>query len=142
MNELIQQISNIPQGIENQIAIETSQASITYVGLAERVKTLSLWLKEQKANSVALHADNSIDWIVVDLACQMAQLILTPIPLFFTQAQYDQLLLSVQPNILFSQQNINFGERCNCEQVALSTYKLAQEKKLEAPNGTAKIIYT
>jgi long-chain acyl-CoA synthetase len=142
MNELIQQISNIPQGIENQIAIETSQASITYVGLAERVKTLSLWLKEQKANSVALYADNSIDWIVVDLACQMAQLILTPIPLFFTQAQYDQLLLSVQPNILFSQQNINFGERCNCEQVALSTYKLAQEKKLEAPNGTAKIIYT
>ena len=93
MNKLIQQLSNIPKGFENQIAIETSGSIITYTGLAERVKTLSLWLTNQGVNSVALHANNSIDWVVVDLACQMAQLILTPIPLFFTQSQYDQLLL-------------------------------------------------
>ena len=142
MSELIQQLSNIPQGLEHQVAIETSDAGITYADLAARVKTLSLWLQVQKFDSVALHADNSIDWIVVDLACQMAQLIFTPIPLFFTQIQYDQLLLSVKPNILFSQQEIKFGESCECQQVALSTYKLVQNTKLKAPNGTAKITYT
>jgi long-chain acyl-CoA synthetase len=142
MNKLIQQLSNIPKGFENQIAIETSGSIITYTGLAERVKTLSLWLTNQGVNSVALHANNSIDWVVVDLACQMAQLILTPIPLFFTQSQYDQLLLSVKPDILFSQKNINFGERCDCEQVALGTYKLIQDENLDAPKCTAKITYT
>ena len=70
MNPLLQQLLKIPKGLENQIAIETSETSITYAALAKRVKTLSFWLTEQKANSVALHADNSIDWVVVDLACQ------------------------------------------------------------------------
>jgi long-subunit acyl-CoA synthetase (AMP-forming) len=69
MNELILQLSNIPQGLEHQVAIETSDTSLTYADFAERVKTLSLWLQDQQATSVALHADNSIDWIVVDLAC-------------------------------------------------------------------------
>jgi long-subunit acyl-CoA synthetase (AMP-forming)/pyrroloquinoline quinone (PQQ) biosynthesis protein C len=142
MNELILQLSNIPQGLEHQVAIETSDSSITYADLAVRVKTLSLWLQEQQADSVALHAANSIDWIVVDLACQMAQLVFTPIPLFFTQIQYDQLLFSVKPNILFSQQKIKFGEACECKYVALSTYKLVQETQLKAPNGTDKITYT
>ena len=142
MNELIEQLINVPKRFENQIAIETSQTSITYAGLAQRVKTLSQWLTEQEVNSVALHADNSIDWVVVDLACQMALLILTPIPLFFTQTQYDQLLLSAKPQILFSQQKINFGELCECEQVSLITYKLVQDNSVEAPNGTAKITYT
>jgi long-chain acyl-CoA synthetase len=142
MNELILQLSNIPQGLEHQVAIETSDASMTYADLAERVKTLSLCLQDQQATSVALHADNSIDWIVVDLACQMAQLIFTPIPLFFTQTQYDQLLFSVKPNIIFSQHKIKFGEACECKQVALSTYKLVQETQLKAPHATAKITYT
>ena len=44
MNELIQQLSNIPKGLENQIATETSEAIISYVSLAERVKILSFWL--------------------------------------------------------------------------------------------------
>jgi long-chain acyl-CoA synthetase len=142
MSELIQQLSNIPQGLEHQVAIETSDGSMTYADLAVRVKSLSLWLKEQKAASVALHADNSIDWIVVDLACQMAQLIFTPIPLFFTQTQYDQLLFSVKPNIIFSQQKIKFGESVECEPVTLSTYKFVQDTQLKAPKGTAKITYT
>jgi len=142
MNPLLQQLLKIPKGLENQIAIETSETSITYAALAKRVKTLSFWLTEQKANSVALHADNSIDWVVVDLACQMAQLIFTPIPLFFSQTQYDQLLVSVKPNIIFSQQDINFGELCECEQVAIRTYKLVQEKSLDAPCNTSKITYT
>jgi len=142
MNKLIYQLSNIPKGLENKIAIETSKDSITYAGLAERVKTLSFWLLKQNTHSVALHADNCIDWVVVDLACQMAQIILTPIPLFFTQTQYDQILVTVKPNILFSQQNINFAEPCECEQVSLNTYKIAQVKRIEAPRGTAKITYT
>jgi len=142
MSKLIQKLSNIPQELENLIAIEASDSRITYAELAARVKTIALWLEEQKADSVALHADNSIDWIVVDLACQMAQVIFTPIPLFFTQTQYDQLLLSVKPNILFSQKNGKFGELCRCEQVALNAYKLVQDKQLEAPNGTSKITYT
>jgi NAD(P)-dependent dehydrogenase (short-subunit alcohol dehydrogenase family) len=139
MNKLIYQLSNIPKGLENKIAIETSKDSITYAGLAERVKTLSFWLLKQNTHSVALHADNCIDWVVVDLACQMAQIILTPIPLFFTQTQYDQILVTVKPNILFSQQNINFAEPCECEQVSLNTYKIAQVKRIEAPRGTELI---
>ncbi|AEP28340.1 AMP-dependent synthetase and ligase [Glaciecola nitratireducens FR1064] len=142
MSELIQRLLHIPTELKDQIAVETAGAQVSYTQLAERVTNLSDWLKKQGADSVCLHTDNSIDWIVVDLACQMAELVFTPIPLFFTQAQYDQLLLSVKPNILFSQQDVNFGALCECDLVKLNVYKLVQDKRLAAPNGTSKITYT
>jgi hypothetical protein len=40
MSELIQQLLNIPQGLQNKIAIETSDTGITYAELAARVKNL------------------------------------------------------------------------------------------------------
>ena len=42
--------------------------------------------------TVALHADNSIDWLTIDLACQQAKMDLIPIPTFFTDQQVHRLL--------------------------------------------------
>ena len=50
--------------------------------------------------------------------------------------------VSVKPNILFSQQDVNFAALCECDAVSLNVYQLAQEKSLVAPNGTSKITYT
>lgn len=42
--------------------------------------------------TVALHAENSIDWLAIDLACQQAKMDLIPIPTFFTDQQVHRLL--------------------------------------------------
>jgi long-chain acyl-CoA synthetase len=42
--------------------------------------------------TVALFADNSIEWLAIDLACQQAKMDLIPIPTFFTDQQVHRLL--------------------------------------------------
>lgn len=42
--------------------------------------------------TVALYADNSIEWLVIDLACQQAKMDFIPIPTFFTDQQVHRLL--------------------------------------------------
>lgn len=42
--------------------------------------------------TVGLYADNSIEWLVIDLACQQAKMDLIPIPTFFTDQQVHRLL--------------------------------------------------
>ena len=42
--------------------------------------------------TVALFADNSIEWLAIDLACQQAKMDLIPIPTFFTYQQVHRLL--------------------------------------------------
>jgi long-subunit acyl-CoA synthetase (AMP-forming) len=44
--------------------------------------------------SVGLLADNSIDWVIVDLACQLLRLTVVPIPGFFTPQQIQHLIQS------------------------------------------------
>ena len=74
------------------MAIESSSASISYECLFERVNELGDWLKAQHVSSVCIYAQNSIDWVIVDLACQQSDIVFTPIPLFFSKTQFNNLI--------------------------------------------------
>ena len=75
-----------------EVAIESSTESISYKCLFDRVNELGIWLKAQNVSSVCIYAQNSIDWIIVDLACQQSEVVFTPIPLFFTDIQFNSLI--------------------------------------------------
>ena len=66
-------------------------------GLASRLQKLGL-------RCVALYADNGIDWIVADLACQLAKIRITPVPLFFSKTQIRHAISSSGADALITDQ--------------------------------------
>lgn len=124
------------------IAIESDVEKVSYQELRSRVEQFMHWLKQNEVNSLALYAPNCIDWIVVDLACQKCKVLLTPIPLFFSDYQRDAVIASVKPNIVISDTLLSFPAIASCNAISMSTYELAQETAVLVPDGTTKITYT
>lgn len=73
-------------------AIVSEAGSWDYRELHRRVIELSQWLRGRCARVVALLADNSPSWALLDLACLHAGVTLVPIPGFFSEAQRRHLL--------------------------------------------------
>jgi long-subunit acyl-CoA synthetase (AMP-forming) len=135
-------IESFGQSNHSDIAVETAHIRLTYGGLTERVKQLACWLLDKGIKSVSIHAQNSVDWLVVDLACQHAKVVFTPIPLFFSSAQTKRVLSSVKPDMMFSEQWGPDGQKTPCEHVSLNTYSLSHTESLQVPVGTSKVTYT
>tara|TARA_R110000787_G_scaffold102680_6_gene208764 strand:+ start:2907 stop:4388 length:1482 start_codon:yes stop_codon:yes gene_type:complete len=55
--------------------------------LAVRCERLTRELRDNNVRLLALYADNSVDWLVVDIACQQAGICLVPLPAFFSDGQ-------------------------------------------------------
>ncbi|WP_448210999.1 AMP-binding protein [Colwellia sp. MEBiC06753] len=132
------------------IAIESAEQSITYQQLFEQVNALTDYLEVTGVESVAIYAENSLQWIVIDLACQQAGVIFTPIPLFFSQEQVINLIDSVKPELIFSDRllpiksvNKDISQVTNdCVEFGLSIYQLPQTTKIDAPKACTKVTYT
>lgn len=135
-------ITSLSEHNPQQTAIQTGDLSLTYAQLLSRVLELSLWLTQQEVKSVSIYAQNSADWIVIDLACQHADIIFTPIPLFFSDAQFNQLIASVKPELLFSDQSTPYALENTGTSVTLGYSRLTHGDQLNAPLNTSKITYT
>lgn len=68
-------------------ALRSGDLTLRYGELAGAVDTLAHALKALPAGALALHADNGIDWALVDLAALAAGRALVPIPPFFSAEQ-------------------------------------------------------
>ena len=139
MSSLLEHISKIES---HAIAIESDDTSLTYKELIHKVEDVKNWLLVKEAKSVALHAQNSIDWVVVDLACQSLGILLTPIPLFFSTEQFNQVLKSVKPDLILSDIKLPMGLTFKCASLDLNGCRLNQLTPINAPQGTIKITYT
>lgn len=84
-------------------AVVTHNQVMTYQALYESVATMSEFLKASKARRVALLADNSSDWIAVDLACINLNITLIPVPSFFSLEQIHNTLTSANVDLLMIQ---------------------------------------
>jgi long-subunit acyl-CoA synthetase (AMP-forming) len=126
----------------HDIALETAHESMSYGELTTRVKQLASWLVNKGFKSVSMYAQNSLDWLVVDLACQHANIVFTPIPLFFSRAQFEQVVCSAKPDIIFSEHSLPYERESRPEVISLQAYHLSHRETLEVPIGTAKVTYT
>jgi len=124
------------------IAIESGDEQISYQTLRTRVAQFAYWLVQKQVHSIVLHAPNCVDWVVVDLACQLSEVLLTPIPQFFSAHQVNAVISSVKPNVIVSDSTLSFEAIESCDAISLRTYQLAQKISVKAPEGTTKITYT
>lgn len=86
--------------------------SLTLSALAGRCTALAELLRREGLVVVALHMDNRPDWIVIDLACQMAAACLVPLPTFFSSEQLGHVLGSIPVDAVFTDRPDELAPLC------------------------------
>lgn len=81
-------------GLPSDTVLESGEASLSRSDLQQRVEVLAARLQRMNLCSVALLIDNGIEWILFDLACQLAGLRVVPLPLFFSDRQIQHAISS------------------------------------------------
>lgn len=97
----------------NDVAIKTSTEQITYQQLLTHVAAMAAWLEAHNVQILLLQADNVPEWLYIDLACQQANVIFVPVPLFFSQQQVAHVISQVKPDVFIFQegnQSVNQGD--------------------------------
>lgn len=100
MSHLFKAISAYAKQDPGREAIVTDRDRLNYVELKNQLEQLHAELMQLKIQRLALWGVNSVDWIIIDLAAQLAGVTVIPIPLFFTPEQVRHLLQDSQADLL------------------------------------------
>ena len=87
MSALWEAVCLFVKTMPNESAVIGHDEMLTWSALKQRVNSLAEELDSLSGQVLALYADNSPDWIAVDLACHIANITLLPLPRFFSKQQ-------------------------------------------------------
>ncbi|AZQ84222.1 hypothetical protein EKO29_09430 [Colwellia sp. Arc7-635] len=135
------------------------QASLNYEEFLQNVADYCDYLTELSATSVALCLDNSLDWILIDFACQQLDIVLLPLPAYFSAEQIQHSMSTAGCDVLIVDSAIADGFISKISAVKLleqraahsafstyAVYKLSTENvsnvKSCLPPSTAKVTFT
>jgi len=150
VNSLLQQLEERACRDPQSVVLETPGRSLSVSELLASVQEVALKLRSGGFQVIALCADNSPEWVVVDLACQSEGLCLIPLPVFFSDQQLSHVLKSAGVDLLIYQEELkhripsNFTGSGPAFTVLPSFQALAIAPSSEAsiPLGTSKITFT
>ncbi|MDP4984869.1 AMP-binding protein [Pseudoalteromonas tunicata] len=139
-------IDSISQ-FETRIALDDGECQLSYEQLIEAVHVRSRLLTHLNVQTLALHIDNCIEWILFDLAAQQANITIIPVPLFFTESQIKHLIESSAVDCFISEQINNDISAVGSEVFVgfgrtLFIAQLMQSDFGMRPNGTQKVTFT
>ena len=137
---LFSALRDLHSGAEAAFECGTTQLSLSDVrALAEG---LAADLEDMGARRVAIYADNGVDWIVADFACQVAGLTVIPLPLFFSKAQIQHAIESSGVDTIIADREI--GDVIpDARPAAIDhIYRLTPPQVPALPSGTQKITFT
>lgn len=141
----------LKQADPESVLFEDTEANYSVAEVTERCYQLTMCLVQHGIRSVGLHADNGIDWVITDLTCQHENLMLVPIPTFFSESQVTHLLehcaldaiLTDKPTRLTSLAEMDVDPVGRLPDSRLFLFQLgAQESKSITPEDTGKITFT
>jgi long-subunit acyl-CoA synthetase (AMP-forming) len=134
------------QGAPAQPALQDGTSVLTRADLIQRVSALALQLRARKVRCLGLHADNGIDWIVADLACQEAGILCVPLPLFFNKMQLLHVLHTCGIDALVTPTpdvfSAHFHAPVHVEGLGLPLLLQPAAHHPQLPEGTAKVTFT
>lgn len=135
---------------DDRIVLVDGQQSYSCSELRRAVFALSGALCKRKITKIALHADNGIDWIIADLACLAAGILVIPLPLFFSPAQLahaiansgaDALLCDHEP-LLMPSQGVSWIRESDFDWLRLYRIEQVAGTAPSLPEATQKITFT
>lgn len=115
---------------------------ISYAQLVQRVEHLSAWLQAQQIHRLGVMADNSLAWLIADLAALHAGITLVPVPPFFTLQQQQQLLDHAQVYHLLSDRGALHSDWSAVSNPQLAALTLWQQGCNSMTAESCKITYT
>jgi len=130
----------------DNVALIGDHRTYSYSELVATVRYVSQQLGELKHQVLALYLDNRPEWVVIDLACQVAGIQLLPLPSFFSSLQLTHAMKEAGASAVVHVQ----GDRMSnvfdlqhrfeiCGEFTVSTIAFATAK---LPDGTGKITFT
>ena len=148
MNKILSAIYDHAARTPEQVALQSEAIALTYSQLVERVTVLAHWLQTQDVRRIGLWGENSIEWIIADLAAWQANVTLVPLPLFFSKtqlqhvidlAQLDYVLVcgDIAPVVSASKRVATPIECLSCDELRRPTRQPGQ-----VDNTIAKITFT
>ena len=106
----------------------------------EQWKTL---LAGYGGSRIILTADSSIQWLLAELACMSANIILTPLPAYLSESQKKAILANLQPDLWLSDHDVNDSDCSLLEEFdGLLLYRRKVGQNVVVPAGTQKITFT
>lgn len=111
-SSVLQQAGQNPQRAAILDIRSVQAVQLSYKSLVTAVVTLAHEFSARQYETVALYASNSADWIVVDLACRLADVVLLPLPGFFSSGQIRHALETVSVDAVLTDRSPQFSVMC------------------------------
>ncbi|WP_169303085.1 AMP-binding protein [Thalassotalea mangrovi] len=136
-------LEEINQQPGDRVALVSIDKIVTYRQLQTWVQDMAAWLRHTDVRCVAMQSDNSVEWVIIDLACQAAGIVFIPVPPFFSQSQFLALLQSAQPDlVIFEQADFLNFQAIDFPLTGLTAYKTHFRQRALLPENTSKITFT
>lgn len=144
-------VGKLSAAAPDAIVLQNSDACFTAAEVIDRCYRLATSLAQRGIRSLGLHADNGVDWVITDLTCLHEDLMLVPVPTFFSDSQITHLfeqctldaILTDSPGSLRSLADLNVDPVGWLPGSGLFLFRFADWGSRPAiPAGTGKITFT
>lgn len=148
MNDtILQSLEKLATAEPQKICARDDVQQLTRRQLLEQVEIVARELLNYQHQVIGLLADNGVPWLIIDLAAQRAEVVLLPLPLFFTSDQLQHALTSSGAVGLIHDRPLTFDADFLAQSFMLDSLPMhfttcRQSESITLPAGTAKITFT
>lgn len=132
----------LPKDCTEKTAIVFNDKHFSYSQLKKDALLLIKWFSENSIQSACINLSNSYEWVVIDIACQEAGVICTPIPQFFSANQVKHLVEQTQPDIVFGKGVGTDSCSTRVTNLNVDVHFYVKTSATVVPNTTSKITFT
>ena len=136
----------------DRLALQDQHSQLSYAELAEQVNACATWLQGLGVDRIGFDAQNTVSWVIVDLACMQAGVCVMPIPPFFSAEQVAHVVSQAELSQVITDHPERFVQRCasfasaECDQTVIQGYALLKIPQAETrhplPQDVVKVTFT
>jgi long-chain acyl-CoA synthetase len=151
MSQLFEAIESNARSRGNSIAIQGHALQISYGNLSRQVRSLAERMAIAGPKTVGILADNSLDWILADLAATLLGVPVVPLPTFFSSLQIQRAIEQAGVDLLLTDRTIDTLPDVSAELVSggrvgdeIACYCIERQDRAASPlpAGTRKVTFT
>lgn len=146
MNFLFKKLAQRAETQANEPALISGNQTLSNLQLLNSINDLAQKLEAFHFKCIALYMDNSINWVIADLAAMKLGITVIPIPLFFSDAQIQHLIQDAGIEAVLCQDfdtNVfKVKDRVQFDQAQLALLDNPNKPDIAQLSQVAKITYT
>ncbi len=143
MREVLASLANLARTRPDDVAASDDHTQLSYAQLARRVAHLAHSLKDAP-HPIAVHAPNSVQWVIADLALALAGKTLVPLPTFFSAEQIAHIITDAGVELVLYDPDSQDGRAFGVPHKILATHDDSHPwpNDLSAADQASRVIYT